>query len=294
MPLFQRRQQQLEKAERIASGESIPEGNFDTASRTRLFYAIRDCAPADVGGFGGQSVPLFAQMIRDVLLTEWGRLTLGTKGPPADDLASFVINGASDKEMLDVIEATFEAFRRVDSQRADFARHGHKELDQFRSAVNRILDEHDVGYQAVGNEVVPRGSMVMYGGVVEPALSLLHGRRELANVERAFGDGLRELKPGGSPGDAITDAARALQEMLVAVGAEGNSLGLLLTSAKKKGLLGPYDSKLAQGVELIGEWVSADRSERGDAHLERDPTVDDAWLAVHVVGALIVRLEKRL
>jgi hypothetical protein len=92
----------------------------------------------------------------------------------------------------------------------------------------------------------------MYGDVVQPALSLLQGRSELVNVERAFGEALRELKPDGSPGDAITDAARALQEMLVAVGAEGNTLGSLLTSAKRKGLLGPHDSKLAEGVELIG------------------------------------------
>ena len=38
-------------------------------------------------------------------------------------------------------------------------------------------------------------------------------------------------------------------------------------------------------------WVSADRSEMGDSHkAETTLTRDDAWLTVHVVGALILRL----
>jgi hypothetical protein len=82
--------------------------------------------------------------------------------------------------------------------------------------------------------------------------------------------------------------------MLLAAGAEGNALGPLLASARGKGLLGPYDSKLAEGVKLIGDWVSADRSTRGDAHSASNANIDDAWLAVHVAAALIVRLEKRL
>jgi hypothetical protein len=47
-------------------------------------------------------------------------------------------------------------------------------------------------------------------------LALLHGESRLAAVERGFQDALCELKPGGNPADAITDAATALQEMLVA------------------------------------------------------------------------------
>src|SRR5437867_3146024 len=56
----------------------------------------------------------------------------------------------------------------------------------------------------------------------------------------------------------------------------------------------PWGSTAAAGVERIGEWVSADRSARGDAHAVTDADADDAWLAVHVVGALLLRLEKRL
>jgi hypothetical protein len=93
--------------------------------------------------------------------------------------------------------------------------------------------------------------------------------------------------PGGDPADAITDVGTALQEMLVYLGAQGNALGPLLKDAEQRGLLGPYDAK------LVG-WVSADRSNRGDTHSASSATKGDAWLTVHVVGALILRLEARL
>jgi hypothetical protein len=45
-------------------------------------------------------------------------------------------------------------------------------------------------------------------------------------------------------------------------------------------------------VEKILHWVSADRSEKGDAHEVSTATVDDAWFIVHIVGAVILRLSK--
>lgn len=76
--------------------------------------------------------------------------------------------------------------------------------------------------------------------------------------------------------------------MLVSVGADGNALGPLMKDAVKRELLRrPYDAKLV-------EWVSASRSDRGDAHSSSDASSPDAWLVVHVVGALILRLEAPL
>jgi hypothetical protein len=298
MPLFQRRQKQREKAERLARGDSIPlSAKFDQRTRTRILYTIVDNSPSYLGEVFGRPAPAerFLPIVRDVLLREWGEVTLSQQSKPAEDLASFVGGRASDGQMLDVIEAVFGAFDRAESVMPDYERlRPHSEADEFRTRVNQILDEHDLAYQVVGSEVVPRESMAMHVGVIAPALSLLHGDQPLAKVERAFRDALRELKPGGDPADAVTDAATALQEMLMALGADGNALGPLLTSARKRELLGPHDSKLAEGAQLIGQWVSADRSARGDAHRVRETTVDDAWLAVHVVGALILRLEKRL
>lgn len=61
------------------------------------------------------------------------------------------------------------------------------------------------------------------------------------------------------------------------------ALGPLIDDALRKGLLAPHDKKLA-------DWVSADRTTTGDAHRHSEATESDAWLTVHVVGALIVRL----
>ena len=258
-------------------------------------YAIADNAPRDLPMMSyGIPAEWFAQLVRAVLLREWGWITLAEQADPAKDLAVFVGHKATDEQLVDVIEATFVAFDTANASRESYLYDRETEPNAFRQAINRILDEDSLAYQVVGREVLPRESMAMYADVVAPALSLLHGDARLTNVERAFHDALKELKPGGNPADAITDAGTALQEMLVALGAQGKALGPLLDSARQKGLLGPYDSKLAEGVQRIGDWVSTDRSERGDAHLVKESDADDAWLAVHVVGALILRLEKRL
>ena len=47
---------------------------------------------------------------------------------------------------------------------------------------------------------------------------------------------------------------------------------------------------LADATVAIGDWVSADRSSRGDAHHVCNASLDDARLAVRVAGALILRL----
>jgi hypothetical protein len=111
-------------------------------------------------------------------------------------------------------------------------------------------------------------------------------------VESAYQDALREIAQN-HPHDAITDAARALQEALTLLGCQGSSLGTLLTSARKTGLLAGHDEKLAKAIGSMIDWVSADRSEKGDAHKATTADRDDAWLMVHVVGALIIRLSRK-
>jgi hypothetical protein len=47
---------------------------------------------------------------------------------------------------------------------------------------------------------------------------------------------------------------------------------------------------MAEALEKIIDWVESDRSEKGDAHNARPATREDAWLTVHIVGAVILRL----
>jgi hypothetical protein len=269
MPLYQTRQRARERAEKLANGESIRLVRSMTSQvRTRIYWAL-------AGHSSDWSK--HAQRLVLMLYAEWGTTYLANSyfNTKVAELKSFLVDSSpSAEEVLDVVEAWF----------LTAAYQAEPNFDSFRASINRIFDEHDIAYQLVGGEIVSRDSMVMHAQVVGPALSLLHGSPKLSAVEKAYQDALRELKPGGDPGDAITDAGTALQEMLIACGASGKSLGPLMKDATKRGIIGPYDAKLI-------EWVSADRSTRGDAHSASAASLDDAWLAVHVVGALILCLE---
>jgi hypothetical protein len=192
------------------------------------------------------------------------------------DVERVIAVEGSDGQLLDLIEAVFVTLAELRTGDT-FQWFGLEEEEAFRERVNEILDDHDLAYQVVGDKVVPRDSMAMHADVVAPVLSLLHGDHRLEKVEKAFQDALSELKPSGNPADAITDAGTALQEMLTVLGTRGNALGPLLADARKRGLLARHDAKLV-------DWVSAVRSEQGDAHAVTDADRDDAWLAVHVVG----------
>jgi len=159
--------------------------------------------------------------------------------------------------------------------------------ETFESFVNDVLEDYRVAFRVVDHEVIPVGSDELHVEVVVPALRLLVGDR-FSKGHAAYLEAIKEIP--ANPGNAITDAGTALQEVLVALGCEGNALGPLIKSAKKKGLLAAHDATLERGVENFLSWASADRSETGDGHHVTDASRADAWLMVHVIGALIVRL----
>lgn len=159
--------------------------------------------------------------------------------------------------------------------------------------INGILSEERIGYELINDQMVGFESKELHQEVVAPTLRLLSGLAGWDKVESAYQDALKEISGGNAP-DAITDAGTALQEALTVLDCKGNALGPLVTSARKKGLLGPHDSKLTDGLEKILDWVSADRSTLGDGHKGGGvATQEDAWFTVHVVGGLILRLAGR-
>jgi len=156
-------------------------------------------------------------------------------------------------------------------------------IENFDRAVNDILNEHRIGYELIEGHMVEFESKELHEAVVAPTLKLLSGRSAWGKVEQAYQAALKEIS-AGTAGNAITDAGSALQEALLVANCKGNSLGPLIKSAVSKGVFTGYDAKLA-------EWVSADRSMMGDAHKGASPAArEDAWLTVHIVGALILRM----
>jgi hypothetical protein len=69
-------------------------------------------------------------------------------------------------------------------------------------------------------------------------------------------------------------------------------LGEILTSAKEKGLVKGTDSPLTEAIVKTVNWVAAKRNQ-GEAHRgDPDLNTSDAWMVVHVVGALTIRLSE--
>lgn len=217
-----------------------------------------------------------SEAIASILRIQVG-LTLGRRVDPED-----LYGGQYKAEwLLDIIAAVPIAVRQVAEHKGEIG-------DAYTEVVNEILREHRVAYKFVEGELISFESDELLQEVVEPTLRLLVGERFKA-AHASYLDALKEIADG-KPDDAITDAGRALQQALEALGCEGDVLSKLIASAKEKDLFKTHDQQLHEAFILISKWAASERNKVGDAHTDGGATVADAWLIVHVVGALIVRL----
>lgn len=221
-----------------------------------------------------------------------------------------VVNGGgyrhNSEDLLSLVEAEHEALKQFVDSRTDpwggpALRSGATgfgfgdptvDAEAFRANVNRILEAHLVAFHLHDNSrLVPVASHEMHDAVVAPTLYLLHSEPKFAGAETAYQNALKELR-NHDAGDAITDAATALQEVLTALGCAGGALGELLSSAKTKGLLTGADTPLTESIGKTVNWVAAKRNQ-GEAHRgDPDINMSDAWMVVHIVGALTIRLSE--
>jgi hypothetical protein len=276
------RRRQRELVEREAAGESFWTTDFTPEVRTKVKLAAADT----IGHTAGDKVYPYAH---GLLTRQWGRnrFTAAASNPTEDVIGALTVG---DSEMVpDVIEALGVSI--------DFFIHNHQQpwerptagIGYFSNEMNRIFREERVAYQLIEGEMVDLEAEELHAEVVAPALRLLSGRRGFEGVEIAYKDALREIANGDAD-DAITDAGTALQEALAALGCSGNSLGPLIADARRRNLLAPHDARLEKAIADVMEWVSADRSQSGEAHHVSSASIEDAWLIVHIVGALILRL----
>jgi hypothetical protein len=277
--LHKRRKWQEALAAREAAGESFWTDKFVEPARNKILLGFRT-ATGDSG--------VYADVARGLILRDEGFLYLSNpQWDASEDLYAYILQ--CDKDMVPTV---IEAMSLACSNRAVIAQTGNWDAAAyFDETVNVTLLEHRISYELVNHQMIEFSSKALHQNVIAPASRLLGGRPDLDKIESAYSDALREISKG-SPADAITDAGTALQEMLSAVGCEGKSLGDQLKSARTKKIIAAHDSPLITAIEKTVSWVSADRSEKGDAHSVTSATVDDAWLIVQIVGALILRLSK--
>lgn len=163
-----------------------------------------------------------------------------------------------------------------------------EDRDLYEEVVNSILNEERIGHKFLDGELVAFQDDELMQGVVEPALKLLISR-QFEGAQKSYREALEQISHEKA-GNAITYAGTALQETLEALGCKGNALGALITDAKEKGLLGKRDTPLEDGVRRFLHWAASERNQNSDAHRYSEAPIEDAWLMVHIVGALIVRL----
>jgi hypothetical protein len=282
---FNRRRKLRDLAEMEAQGKSLWTTAFDPEVRAKLTFAMGEAAQGNPN-LMSQVAARAAYLLRKD--EGWYQLVL-KGGNSTTDFVVF-LGRADDQYLPSAIEAIYVAGSELAAAAAyPYALEPEFSVGAFTAEVNRILGEHRISFELIGGEMVPFQSKELHEAVVAPTLRLLAGSKTYSNVEAAYQDALRELAEG-HPDDAVTDAARALQGTLLALGCDGNAIGPLLASAKKKKLLGSHDQAMADALENIIDWVSSDRATMGDAHVASPATAPDAWFSVHVIGAVILRL----
>lgn len=280
-PLYSRRKRQRERADAEARGETFWTSAFTDAVRVKILYEAREAA--------GPNWPVVAEHARYLILKDEGKTFLSNGNYNA--LPDFLdyIGGCPDDEMPGVIEAIYLGLLRyLTGGQIGPATYEPLNFDRYEKGIREILQEERVAFEFSNGQMVPFESKELFQNVIRPAMQLLHDPRFSAS-EAAYLDGLGEVAKGKA-GDAITDAATALQEMLVALGCSGNSLGPLIKSARTKGLLKAHDERLTNAIVDVVDWVNADRTASGDVHRAGDAAKADAWFVIHIVGALMVRL----
>ena len=283
--LYGRRKRLEDMSRAEAEGRSFWTDELDEQARAKIFNLVTNLLNKCT------SKPLL--IARQMTLQELGLIWLSGKKviDPFDEEIEDIFKSIF-KAKKDIIFSLLEAIISLPSTAGSetlYQNISYSEADQLSSylvyfvkEVRTILQEHRVSFDLIQGRFIPFESRIMHEAVVVPTLTLLGSCKDYANVEKAYLNALDELHRG-NPDNAITDASVALQEALTSLGCEGNSLGPLSKSAVNKRIISSHDKKLI-------DWVSADRSTKGDAHTVNSASAEDAWLTVHVVGAIILRI----
>lgn len=205
-----------------------------------------------------------------------------------------------DENRLDALAAVVNAFvwlAEHDEELEDSGYSNRPDLDPeyhvetFIDVVNDRLLHARVDWVFEDGRFQERGNYVMHSEVLRPATILLADDPDFALSSAAFQSALTRLSRGETD-VALTEAATSLQEFFRALDVEGNSVSDQLDNAQRTKVISGADRSL---MKPLIAWVNADRSDRGNVHRHRagDVSKADAWLMMHVVGALMVRLSNR-
>lgn len=163
--------------------------------------------------------------------------------------------------------------------------------EMFYEKVNDVLLEERIGWLYVDGRFRERRVQPLHVELVMPVEALLSGDVIFRRAEVAYQEAMTALAQGYY-GSAVSLSYSAVQETFLALGAQGGNLGALFANAKTRGFLRGVDANLLTAIKALDSWLTANRSERGNAHGASDADRDDAQLSIHVAASLMVRLMK--
>jgi hypothetical protein len=275
--LFGRRKRLEGLAAREAAGESFWSGTFEATARVKLGHFVADLFDP-ISGLGVDPW----DSARGMVLLDEGLMRLSPVGSndARQDVLTCLVGDPDQTLLPSLLEAIGAVIAKYPAN--VYGGFDRTAPAKYATFVNTVLREHRISFEYIDGQLIEYASQELHVEVVAPALRLLSRRDGWQLVETAYQAALDQLSKG-EPANAITDAGSALQSALEKLGCTGNALGPLIKSAKSIGLIAGHDLPLLH-------WVSADRSETGDAHKVSSATLEDAWLTVHVVGAILLRL----
>ncbi|WP_131773890.1 MULTISPECIES: AbiJ-NTD4 domain-containing protein [Protofrankia] len=277
--LFTKRESEVAEEEARARGDYVEYFTEEATSEFR--HQVLDL----INDLSDELRRNFEKEIGSILVREYGvPFLVGPNLIPEDDFRTFVLKRAKADQIMDIIHITMDLTERSYGS--------YKAYLTLVRTVSIRLRENKMAYDLVDGQIVRKKSQELHAAVVQPALTLLHGRKRFSEVERQYQDGLKELSEGHW-GDAVTDANAAVELALrIVLGYEQGQLPSLLGEARKKGYFGQAQERsLRRAVDGFSA-LSEIRNSQGDAH---GNTTDEAtaWLCIHWAGALIVYIVQR-
>ena len=166
--------------------------------------------------------------------------------------------------------------------------------EEFARFINTAFEAAGELWRIVGEQVVPLDPEPHQDASRRLSIAVGADPR-LAATGAAFEEARDQLLRGGT-GNAVTDVYRMLEEVLVAFGAHGNSLGKLFRDARKRGLLDGLNQQLDGVVGSLIAFVSATRSDSaGDAHAGgSELPAEEAALVVNLSAVLATWIGTKL
>ena len=204
---------------------------------------------------------------------------LRTSSPLMEVLNAILLEDCKEDVVFSLLEAVWDIV--PDYQGGHVA----NPRDLYSNELGVVLEDGRISYDFVEGNIIPRGEQEMHVEVVVPAITLLSGRSGLEDAERNYMDALTSIREKRYD-DAVTNGASAVEATLRTLGCGDAQTALAKRGAVaiERNLLAPHDKG------LLG-WITATRGSEGDAHGQGSHTTRaDAWLVVHVAGALILRV----